>query len=258
MRKVLWVVDGDESGLLSVANYIRAQALCIRTTNSWLAGSIASIKGQGFDVYAWRWPSVKPLDPGNDAIHQYAMNEATFVSGLIDAGLDGYIVDPECDKAGQNNCWADPSYAALANQFCDAIKLTGRKKNPNFLFGTTSGGAYPKSFPKIPWSAFVAHSDALYPQCYWVGDDGPQLGGTPQASYTRCMAAWKTIAPAGMKIVPIIGQIAEVEAADISAYQNIISGNGLTELHFYTYENNISQDRLDAMRALGTSTAAIA
>jgi hypothetical protein len=46
----------------------------------------------------------------------------------------------------------------------------------------------------------------------------------------------ETIAPAGMRIVPIIGAITEVKASDISAYQDIISTNGLSELHFYTYE----------------------
>ena len=256
MRKVLWLVDGDKSALLNAANYIRAQVLCIRTTNSWLQGSIGSLKSQGFDVYAWRWPNAKPIDP--DPKHLYAMNEAQFVTGLIDAGLDGYIVDPECDKQGQDNCWNSASLAPLANQFCDAIKLYGRNKNPNFLFGTTSGGQYPKSFPKIPWSAFVAHSDALYPQCYWYADGTSQNGGTPQKSYTKCTTSWKTIAPASMRIVPIIGAITEVKASDISAYQEIISTNGLSELHFYTYEKAITQDRLDAMRALGTSAPAVA
>ena len=130
MRKVLWAVDSQIKLVVDAANYIRAQAVCIRTTNKDLKRSIGSIKSQGIDVYGWRWPTVIPIDPGEDLLHRYAMNEAAYVRTLIDEGLDGYIVDPECDNARKIDCWNNKK--ALAAEFCDAIKLYGRSKNPNF------------------------------------------------------------------------------------------------------------------------------
>jgi hypothetical protein len=44
MRKVLWIVDGDKDALLERARYVGAQAVCIRTTNAWLKGSVQAIK----------------------------------------------------------------------------------------------------------------------------------------------------------------------------------------------------------------------
>ena len=170
MRKVLWAVDSEIKLVVDAANYIRAQAVCIRTTNKDLKRSIGSIKSQGIDVYGWRWPTVIPIDPGEDLLHRYAMNEAAYVRTLIDEGLDGYIVDPECDNARKIDCWNNKK--ALAAEFCDAIKLYGRRNNSKFLFGTTLGGEYPTYFDQIPWSEFISHSDAAFPQCYWVGDHG--------------------------------------------------------------------------------------
>jgi hypothetical protein len=253
MRKVLWVVDDDESALVSAANYIRAQALCIRTTNAWLPGAIPALKSQGFDVYAWRWPTPQAIPSASDPGHWSAMNEAQFVKGLIDAGLDGYIVDPECDSQTDDSCWNKTSLATLANQFCDAIKIYGRQKNPNFLFGVTSGGQYPRSFPDIPWAAFAAHADALFPQCYWYADGESENGGTPQSAYTICMSIWKTIAPPTMNFVPMIGDITEVQASEIQSYQSIINSNNIAEIHFYAFVSGMSQANLDQLRALGTS-----
>ena len=54
--------------------------------------------------------------------------------------------------------------------------------------------------------------------------------------------------PAKMPIVPIIGQVLKVKATDIARYQHIIDLHRLTQLHFYTFEEGISQDRLDEMR----------
>ena len=82
MRKVLWVVDGDKDALLERAKYVGAQAVCIRTTNAWLKGSVQAIKQWGFDVYAWRWPSV---DPSSNTNHHYVEAEIDFVKGLIAA-----------------------------------------------------------------------------------------------------------------------------------------------------------------------------
>jgi len=262
MRKVLWVADDDKNGLLSKADYIRAQAVCIRTTNDWFEGSLKEIKNKGFDVYAWRWPAVVNPGPGHDPKHHFADNEARYVNELIEDGLDGYIVDPEADtekgKDGKqrprlSDWWADAKYGPLANSFCDAIKLAGRKKNPHFLFGTTSGCTYPTSFKAIPWPEFVAHSDVLLPQCYWQGDSGPEHGGTPQSAYDRGMNSWKTIASTGMRIIPLIGQIAKVSDDEITAYNAIIKMHSITEIHFYCYTGAVPSENWDAMRAVGTN-----
>jgi hypothetical protein len=251
MRKVLWIVDGNKNRLLKKADYIRAQAVCVRTTNSWLEGSLADIKRQGFDVYGWRWPAV--IEPPRDPRHHYAMNEAAFVGRLIDAGLDGYIADPESDAGRANDDWNDRKWAPLANQFCDAIAIPGVRKNPKFIFGTTSGCRYPTLFRQIPWPEFVAHSDALYPQCYWIGDGQPVNGGTPQSAFARGMKSWRTIAPPAMRIIPLIGEIAGVKAAEIDAYQDIIDANGIGEIHFYTFTDDVPAENWDALRRLGTT-----
>jgi hypothetical protein len=264
MRKVLWIVDGDKNGLLAKADYVRAQSVCIRTTNVWLQTSVKEIKDKGFDVYAWRWPAVIDPGPGHDAHHHYVDNEARYVQQLIDDGLDGYIVDPEADREkgpdGKqhprlSDWWADAKYGPLANSFSDAIKLPGRKKNPHFLFGTTSGCTYPTVFKAIPWPEFVSHSDALFPQCYWQGNSGPEHGGTPQSSYNQGMKSWKTIAPSGLKIIPIIGQIAKVSDSQINDYNAIIKAHAITEIHFYSYTSKVPPENWDAMRALGTNVA---
>jgi hypothetical protein len=192
------------------------------------------------------------MDYDADRTHSYALNEAKYVVDLIDAGLNGYIVDPECDKKRPNECWSDRSLGELATQFCNMIKLHGRRKDQNFFVGLTSGGTYPDphNHPDIPWTEFVAHSDALFPQCYWLGDRGSEHGGTPQKAFDECMSSWRRISPKDMTIVPILGQIKRTSAADIANYQKIINEHKLSEVHFYTYEDDITQDRWDAMRSL--------
>jgi hypothetical protein len=180
MRKVLWIVDGDKDALLERAKYVGAQAVCIRTTNAWLKGSVQAIKQWGFDVYAWRWPSV---DPSSNTNHHYVEAEIDFVKGLIAEGLDGYIVDPEADDGRDSDNWNDSSLAPLADHFCGAIKSAGRQKNPNFLFGTTSGCDYPVIKPDIPWSTFLAHSDAVFPQIYWAPNFITAKRTTPDAAW---------------------------------------------------------------------------
>jgi hypothetical protein len=91
---------------------------------------VQRIKRLGFDVYAWRWPAV--VKPDNDPGHHYALNEAAFVGKLIDQGLDGYIADPEADRGRETDNWNKAKWAPLATQFCDAIKISGRKKNKKF------------------------------------------------------------------------------------------------------------------------------
>jgi hypothetical protein len=246
-RKVLWVVDGDMDGLLEKAQYVRAQAVCIRTTNGWLAGAIQKIKQQGFDVYAWRWPAMRPTKP--PPAHYYADDEAKYVLDLIKQGLDGYIVDPESDGDGSAGDWNNTQLSGLANRFCDTIKIAGRQKNPHFLFGTTSGCNYPTLMKDIPWSVFVAHSDAIYPQIYWA----PNIKGrhTPEDAYKIGMASWKTVVPGSMRVCPIIGEIESNKADEITRFGTIMNTYGLSEVHFYTYTDKVPSPNWDALKKLG-------
>ena len=259
MRKVLWIVDGDQNKFLERAKYVRAEAVCIRTTNAWLKGSVQDIKKQGLDVYAWRWPSV---DPNSNARHHYVEDEIDFVEGLIAEGLDGYIVDPESDDGRDSDDWNDAKWAGLADHFCDAIKSAGRKKNPDFLFGTTSGCDYPVVKAKIPWSTFLAYSDAVYPQIYWAPDYITAKRTTPDAAWKIGMAAWKKIVPASMPVHPILGEIGTNTPDEIARFGQIMIDNKNTdEVHFYTYEDQLVapawSDTWDALRSFGTAVAGL-
>jgi len=257
MRKVLWMADGGtKDHLLQQADYIRAQAVCIRTDYDWLAGAITEIKNKGFSVYAWRWPACRRYVPppgGKIPPHWFADDEAAYVITLINAGLDGYIADPEDDNHQDHQDWnyqdpnQSPTNAELAVRFCDTIKIAGRKKTPNFLFGLTSGNRYPQGKPNIPWPEFVAHSDALYPQCYWWADGSIENGGTAQSAYDFGMNSWRKIAPASMTIVPIIGHITQPgDGSEIAAFQKIIDANKLTEVHIYTCSDGALDPRFKA------------
>jgi hypothetical protein len=255
MRKVLWIVDGDKQGLIERADFVRAQAVCVRTTNRWLRGSIQDIKRRGFDVYAWRWPSV---DQAADTNHHYADSEATFALDLIAEGLDGYIVDPESDDGRASDDWNHERYAGLANSFCNKIKLAGRKRNPSFLFGTTSGCDYPTIKPRIPWAEFLAHSDAVYPQIYWAPNYHKAHRTNPDDAWTIGMSAWRRILPSGMKVVPIMGEIAINQPDEIQRFGELAAANNLAaEIHFYAYSDDMRDGRFapvwDALRNLGNA-----
>jgi len=247
VRKVLWIVDGDMHRLVEAAKYVGASAVCIRTTNHWLKSSIKQIKKEKLDVFAWRWPAVE--DEANSS-HHYAMDEAKYVVDLInDEGLDGYIVDPEGDSGRSSDYWNDKKWAPLATKFSNMIADAGKAKKPEFLFGTTSGCTYPTGFPHIPWTEFVGRSDALFPQAYWVGDSGPEHGGTPQSSYAKAMKSWSRIA-SGKPIIPIIGQIAKVKSSEIRDYAELIHDHDIKEIHFYSFTLKVPKDSMDAMRDL--------
>jgi hypothetical protein len=148
-RKVLWIVsmntDALETAFAKHALAIGATAVCIRTSSTRLPDTIKRFHDIGIKVYAWRWPS---------ATKAGAQKEADNVADdLIPAGLDGYVVDPESDKAGAANDWNRTELAPLAAQFCATIK---RAAPASFVFGTTSGCSYPspKMKPKIPWKEF--------------------------------------------------------------------------------------------------------
>lgn len=252
MKKALWATDTDIDALLDKALFIGASIVCIRTTNSQLAKSIPKMQAKGLKVYGWRWPSIQPIDAAKDKSHWFAPNEAKYVSTLIDAGLDGYIVDPECDGDRAADCWNSPTLSKLAIEFCGAVKVAGRKKNRNFFFGLTSGGQYPdkNNHPQIPWAEFVAHSDAVFPQSYWVDDANRLNGGTPSSAFDECIPIWQTICPDRMEIVPMVGEIRYTTPSEIAAYQSIIDKHKISELHFYVFDQNVPQSHWDAIRLL--------
>jgi hypothetical protein len=233
-NKILWIVTGEQNDLLAHAKRIEASAVAIRTDNHWLRGSIAVFHAAGIKVYGWRWPGVRPTD---DPPNYYAPDQANYVANvLIPAGLDGYIADIESDgSAAPNRDWNNRSLAPVADKFSSVIKNAGRARNPNFLFGVTSGFDFPTAYPHIPWDSFLAYCDAVYPQVYWRGDGGAVLaGGTAQSAYTRSWASWKTLELGAIPIVPIIGQIANITPQSIGDFGTIMKQNQMNEVHFYT------------------------
>jgi hypothetical protein len=112
--------------------------------------------------------------------------------------------------AGASNDWNRTSTAPFAKEFYKTITDAA----PNFfVFGTTSGCAYPapNMKPDIPWAEFFSQSVTLYPQCYWrwtnptTGRRGQRInGGTPQSAIDKGVPAWKAKAM-GKPIVPMAG-----------------------------------------------------
>ncbi|MDB6147949.1 MAG: hypothetical protein JWO45_1613 [Spartobacteria bacterium] len=252
-RKVLWIVnmdtDADEKAFAQHVEAAGIDTVCIRTSSARLPDAIGRFKALPTPktVWAWKWPGVISGQSGN---HYYADDEAKYVATvLIPKGLDGYIVDPESDghvdkKTGlpRRNDWDQSKLAPVAKAFCKTIKDAAAGKP--FLFGTTSGCAYPAPTgkPNIPWAEFFPPSDALYPQCYWrmrSNDEktGKEViisinGGSPATAVARGMPAW-TPKAGGKKIIPMAGEIDLVTKEEIAAYGAELTKLGLTEAHFY-------------------------
>jgi len=134
--KFLWIVnmntETSETAFSKHALAIGATGVCIRTSSKRFPGTIKRFHDLNMKVYAWRWPSASKVG---------ALNEAKNVAkNLIPAGLDGYIVDPESDKAGAANDWNRSKLAPLAAEFCSTIKDAAPA---SFVFATTSGCVYP-------------------------------------------------------------------------------------------------------------------
>src|SRR4051794_37681146 len=116
--KILWVVninsDSAEKMFAKHALAMGATGVCIRTSASQLPDAIKRFHDIGMKVYAWRWPQASAAG---------AQKEADNVANnLIPAGLDGYIADPESDKAGAGNDWNRTTCAPIAKAFCKTIK----------------------------------------------------------------------------------------------------------------------------------------
>lgn len=262
-RKFLWVVNiNTEKAETSFAKHalaIGATGVCIRTTSTRLPDAIGRFQALGMKVYAWRWPSVIKAA---STTHYYALDEAKYVAEqLIPNGLDGYIVDPESDGHVKPNGdkmpndWDQKGLGGLATQFCKTIKDAAAGKP--FVFGTTSGCAYPGAGgkPNIPWTEFFAASDILLPQTYWrwtnpkTGKPQNINGGTPAKSIVKGLPAWQPKA-GGKPILPMAGEIDVVTDVEIAAYGAELQTLGVSEGHFYTDNGNIPLINLAAMQAL--------
>jgi hypothetical protein len=240
-RKVLWIVSlessDDERDFSQHVDAAGIDTVCIRTDSPMFPGIISRFHQKRKTVWAWRWPAVDPSQPGT----YYALKQAEYVANvLIPAGLDGYIVDPESDHAGDVNDWNQASLAPIAQQFCSTIKNAAQGRR--FLFGTTSGCTYPspQGKPNIPWDAFFGASDALYPQCYWrmtVDQNGKDVpldinGGTPTKAIQRGVPIWKARAN-GKTVIPMAGEIDLATAAEIAEYGQQLKQLNTNEAHFY-------------------------
>lgn len=252
-RKVLWVVGmttaAQESRLLNHAQACRADAVCIRTTNSRLSNAIGRFHAAGIKVYGWRWPAVRPTTA---AAHYFAIDEANHVAqALIPNGLDGYIADPEADSnPAALNYWNNPALGPLARNYCAIIKTAA---GANFAFGVTSGCIYPTNRPNIPWAEFVNASDALFPQSYWranIGGHSTNInGGNPVAAVNRGLNSWQAIA-GGKPIVPMAGEIDLTTAVELGQYGAHLQHLNIDQFHFYADSSSVSAARLAAIAAI--------
>jgi hypothetical protein len=246
--------NSDLARLLDHAKAVTAYAVCIRSSNAILPGAIAKFHQQNVKVYAWRWPAV--VAHPHSGSHYYAIDEANYVvQSLLPQGLDGYIVDPESDGDGDSNDWNHASLAPLAKQFCKIIKDGAQAAgNAAFHFGVTSGCTYPVGKPNIPWAAFAAASDTLYPQSYWrwtnphTGQPQNINGGNPSAAIKAGVSAWKPIA-AGKPVVPMAGELDVITSAEIAVY-GTSALQVAQELHFYTDTGNVPGTNIEAIAAL--------
>lgn len=257
-RKVLWALDIDTksrgAALFGRAKAAKCTAVCVRSKSEHLPDLIGEAHAAGLEIYAWRWPAV---DPVRSTTHYHATEEAAFVADiLVPAGLDGYVVDPESDHAGDKNDWNSAAHTQLATDFCQTIRAAAAARGGAFRFGTTSGCTYPNAGgkPDIPWTAFVAASDVLLPQSYWRmrGERGKLIainGGDPGTAVSRGLRAWKKIA-GHVPVVPMAGELGSITAAEITAYGAVLTASGIDELHFYIDESGFDSEKVAAIAKL--------
>ena len=251
-EKVLWTVfmrnPAEEDLLLAHAQHAGCNAVAIRTSNDRLAGSIARFHKKNIKVYGWRWPAVTAT-PNNPTY--YAPEQARFVAEtLIPAGLDGYFADIESDGPGIND-WNHASLAPLATAFSERIKAAAP---PNFRFGVTAGCRQPINDPEIPWQAFQPHIDLVMPQTYWRWTNNKGVvedinGGTPASAVNRGEKAWASVFP-GMAQVPILGELNRITPGEIKTFADIVASKGITSLHAYTNEPDLSEPVLAMLAAV--------
>jgi hypothetical protein len=251
-EKILWTVfmrtPAEETQLLNHAKAAGATAVAVRTSNLILPAAIGRFHAAGLKVHGWRWPACRPV---STPPHYFAPKQADYVAKtLIPAGLDGYFADIESENDKKANDWDDASFGPLATQFCATIKSAAPA---GFVFALTAGAPQPFNNPHIPWAPFVAASDYLLPQTYWRrrlnGTSQNINGGTPLKAIAVGDKRWAPIA-AGKKLVPMIGELDTVSAAEIAAFGAALVARGERRLHVYTDTGAVSPAALSAVKAL--------
>lgn len=234
-EKILWVVHYDNvNDFIAQAQNAGATGVAIRTDNN-MVKAIQRFHDVGIKVFGWRWPSAK-RDP--------AMNEANKVAALLQAGLDGYYVDPE-GEPGKSYDWNLPGLDQLAHDFCTTIKSAA----PDKILGVTSHYRAKQLFKNLPWKAFFDHADVLLPQSYWRVEGGVVGHGIPADNYQRGIDAWTAAGGTAARIVPMAGEIALVKAAEIAQYALAAEAAGRRELHYYTATGSVSDAVWAAIKA---------
>lgn len=239
-EKYLWVINYDSlTDFLDRARSVGATAAVIRTDND-LSKAIPLFHAYDIKVVGWRWPASK-RDP--------AICEANAADKLFALGLDGYFVDPE-GEPGQPYDWDQNDLAPLAQEFCSIVK-----GNSNRLFGVTSHYQASAKYPKLPWSTFFASADVLLPQAYWETDDGKVGHGIPEDNYEKSFAFWTAAGGDTEKIQPMAGELVHVTADEIDRYVAAAANQGVSSLHFYSYDEGVAESTWDAVAKAQVGTA---
>ena len=168
--KALWIQElktpEDQALAMKHIAATKANMVCVRTNSTLLKGLIDPFHKMHLTVYGWRWPYV--VKGYKD--HAYAPEEAKHVAEeLIPAGLDGYIMDIESDENGSAHDWDRTDVGdlkKLATDYCKVIKDAAVASGRPFKIGLTSHARGFWNYPKIPWDAFLAITEAIYPQTY--------------------------------------------------------------------------------------------
>ncbi|MES1147333.1 MAG: hypothetical protein ABUL49_01135 [bacterium] len=225
MTKVLWVVSyHDAKDFLKQAQDANVNRVAIRTSNN-IPHAIDVFKDKGIEVYGWRWPS-SHRDP--------AMNEADKAADLLNHGLDGYYVDPEEHKNHDYDDWNKTGLETLAEDFCKAIKETGKPLGVTSLMGALYNA------PHLPWKSFFKYADVLLPQSYWRADGGGKvLHGNVTENYKWGLDHWKAAGGIEAKIMPMAGEIQYAKKAEIEEYVAQAKHYQKDELHFYAANGSV-------------------
>jgi hypothetical protein len=236
MHKILWVVNyNDVQAFARAARHMGATGVAIRTDNN-LAQALDVFHGIGMQVFGWRWPSAQ---------HDSAMREADKVASAFHAGLDGYFADPE-GAPGYPWDWDRSGLEVVAEQFCAAITAAAQGKP----FGVTSHFRAKEIFPHLPWATFFRHADVFLPQAYWRVAGGPVGKGIPSENYGKAISAWSAAGATPSRIVPMAGEIALAQPAEIADYGKAALRHRVKDLHFYAHRPQVSGAVWEAIAAL--------
>jgi Bacterial SH3 domain len=248
IEKVLWVVEYDDlDWFVEKAVKVKATGVAIRTSNDNFVQAISAFHSKGIKVYGWRWPLAQKIDPNTNR-KLGTLEEAARVVRLIDKGLDGYFVDPECDAPADSNCWNKNGLEDLATEFCKTItdKLAGKP------FGVTSHFRGDTTFPKLPWASFFELATVFLPQAYWKASFGAIGTGKPAENYRSSIDRWEATGATRSKIVPMAGELDSSTAAQIAEYAAEAKRQGVNSLHFYTATKTVKSEVWDAVALAGT------